>query len=170
MKALRVYISGAITGRASMEYMSQFADARKKLFQNGYEVVDPANTCYGLPDTFTHDDYMDICMVLLRKCDAIYMLDGWRDSVGANRELNYAREHGYILMGEIEGVTPITSKFKQGDTVTISNDYVGRFGRGTIAEVIKVLPKRIDDKNVCICPRESHIIDWYREEDLKPYE
>lgn len=93
MNVLRVYISGKITG--TTDYMERFSEAEKYLKSKGYEVVNPAKVNANLPETFTHRDYMCVCMAMLSCCDAIYMMNGYEDSEGAMQELKYAEIAGY---------------------------------------------------------------------------
>jgi hypothetical protein len=43
---------------------------------------------------------MDICLRLLDRCDTIYMLDGWQQSKGANREYGYALAKDMMIIKE----------------------------------------------------------------------
>lgn len=95
---MRVYISGKITG--TPDYLIRFEQAAKKLAKRGYEVVNPALVCLPLPTTFTHNQYMDVCMAALKACDAIYMLSGWEKSHGAKAECEWAMFNGLKIMSE----------------------------------------------------------------------
>lgn len=84
---MKIYISGKITGTS--DYMDRFAKAEKALRTKGWEVVNPAKECADLPKNLPWEEYMKHDVRLLAGCDAIYMLDGWRQSRGAclEREL-----------------------------------------------------------------------------------
>ena len=41
---------------------------------------------------------------LLRRCDAVWMVDGWRDSNGARREMELARQLGIPILYSREAV------------------------------------------------------------------
>lgn len=166
---MRIYISGAITGRPTDEYKAEFGEAERQLWDAGQEVINPARLDYICPDTFDHEDYMDICMILIRKCDAIYMLPSWRHgSRGAQRELDYALTHEYTLLGDIDGIKEIHPRFKPGDRVIITDNYAGRFNKGTEAIVAESKCKAlIGDKNILIRPDDGSITDWYDEDTLE---
>lgn len=85
---MRVYISGPITGLPYEEVEKAFNEAETRLKEQGYEVVNPLNN--GLPRESTWNDHMRADLKLLLDCDAIYMLDGWTNSKGAEIEFNLA--------------------------------------------------------------------------------
>lgn len=51
-------------------------------------------------DAFTHNEYMELCMLLLSKCDYIYLMKGWEESAGANMEYGYAVAADKIILKE----------------------------------------------------------------------
>lgn len=98
---MRIYISGPITGHKG--YMARFNEAEQILIDEGYaSIINPAWVNAQLPNDFSHEDYMRVCVAELECCDTIYMLNGWRDSKGANIEYAYAKSHGYNIMYESE--------------------------------------------------------------------
>ena len=95
---MKIYISGAITG--TDDYMERFAKAEKELTEQGYSVVNPAKVNSQLPEDTSCEDYMKMCFCMLDICEAIFMLQGWSKSCGANRELGYAMAKDMIIMYE----------------------------------------------------------------------
>lgn len=95
---MKVYISGPITGVAG--YMSRFEWAEAIWKDKGIYTINPARTNATLPEGTTHEGYMRISIALLRECDTIYMLKGWKESSGANEELQFAIDHGYTVLFE----------------------------------------------------------------------
>ena len=95
---MRVYISGPIT--KDKDFYEKFNNAETKLKEAGYEVVNPAKIGVLLPTSFTHGDYMDIDYALMQKCEVIYLLKGWKTSLGAVNELSYARQRGMKILYE----------------------------------------------------------------------
>lgn len=99
MKKQRVYISGAIT--SDPNYKEHFAKAVKELEAKGFSIVNPAEMDVVFPNA-EYETYMLMDLLVLSKCDSIYMLNNWRQSCGANREYGYALGRGMNIMYEQE--------------------------------------------------------------------
>ena len=86
----KIYISGPVTGIDN--YNENFSNAEEYLKDNGYKaVINPTKVNDILPEEYiSYEEYMKIDMSLLSICDTIYMLKGWENSRGANREYGYA--------------------------------------------------------------------------------
>lgn len=97
-----IYLAGPITGKPN--YQFAFDAAAFALRAQGWIVLSPVE----LPKGLTEAAYMDICLAMVRNADAILLLDGWEDSVGATCEralaqkLNLARFYG---MNEVPAVS-----------------------------------------------------------------
>lgn len=96
---MRIYLSGKITG--TDDYMARFQKAEQEWQDKGWEVINPAKTSATLP-ILRHCQYMEFDLVLLKFCDAIYMLDGWMDSEGALEEYRAAKGYGLQIIKEGE--------------------------------------------------------------------
>jgi hypothetical protein len=97
---LKIYISGVITG--TDDFMERFSIAQKKLERDGHEVVNPALVNSNLPKSTTYDEYMDMSFCMLKMCDAIYLLDGWKSSRGAKLELIFAVLNDKTILYEVK--------------------------------------------------------------------
>lgn len=93
----RIYISGPISN--TTDFQERFAKAQKKLEKDGYEVVNPA-TLDSTFSKFTYEDFMTLDILLLSRCNGIYMLKNWEQSKGANREYGFALGKGMKIMFE----------------------------------------------------------------------
>lgn len=95
----RIYISGPITGVP--DYMQRFMEVQKNLEESGYSVVNPALVNSNMPEETEYEEYMKMALTMLEMADGIYMMDGWRDSCGSNREYGYALGKGLpVLMAK----------------------------------------------------------------------
>ena len=95
---MKIYISGPITGVEG--YLKRFDLAENALVAAGYEVVNPAKVNRYLPESTTHDQYMEMSFVMLEMCDTVFFLEGWENSKGARMEFEYALERGYTMTFE----------------------------------------------------------------------
>lgn len=84
---MRVFISGQVTGLEKSVYEKNFNDAEEYLKSLGHEVSNPIRVCSHLnPNLHTWEHYMLASIEELFKCDAIFLLNGWRESTGARIE------------------------------------------------------------------------------------
>ncbi len=98
-----VYISGKMRGLKKATYEAHFRKATNELII--FHGVHPSmivNPCYigralqGLSD----ETILKLDLTVLEECDAIYMLDNWEDSHGAQEELKKAEELGLAIYYE----------------------------------------------------------------------
>lgn len=94
---MRIYLSGPIT--RDPDYKEKFKEAEKQIRRHMREsriveeinIVNPARISI---ENGTHAEYMDLCFILLEKCDMIFMIPGWEKSFGAAQEYGYAKAKG----------------------------------------------------------------------------
>ena len=96
---MKVFISGPMTGYKNFN-RRKFNRVARKLSKR-YTVLNPAV----LPDGLIYEQYQEICLAMLKDCDAIYMLKGWEKSKGAVIEWRYAMRNDKMVL--IEGVFEI---------------------------------------------------------------
>lgn len=84
----KIYISGKVTGLSQEQARAKFADAERLLSSVGFDVVNPLKN--GLEWDAAWDEHMVRDIQLLFPCDAIYMMDDWLDSTGAQIEYDIA--------------------------------------------------------------------------------
>ena len=109
MKAYKIYISGPMTDRrtdkVSKENIKAFYRAEQRLREAGNKyIVNPARVwacrfpwlyrIVGYRLTLWYD------LQLLKHCEAIYLLNGWKDSVGAYAEFKLAFRRNLYIMTE----------------------------------------------------------------------
>lgn len=95
---MRVYISGPITG--TDDYMERFTAVESQLIHEGCTVVNPAAIMEHMPPDTVYEEYMRLSIELLQMCDCIYMMRGWNESCGANREYGYALAKDKMIIRE----------------------------------------------------------------------
>ncbi len=80
-----VYLSGKISN--DPDFKRKFKEWEMHVFSLGArKVLNPAH----LPDGWDYDEYMEHCMVMVRRCDVIALLPCWSASKGAQAESAYA--------------------------------------------------------------------------------
>lgn len=90
---MKIYISGRISGRPIEEARAQFEGACDVVRRHAGNIpVNPFDN--GLPDDAPWIDHILADLKMLHECDAIYMLEGWRESTGATIEWDFARRTG----------------------------------------------------------------------------
>lgn len=97
MKALKVYISGKISGLESEVAKSKFLASESLLRSIG---MTPVNPLEGADLSNTWEQHMVRDIELLMGCNAILLLDNWNESRGARIEKLIAEERGMLIMYE----------------------------------------------------------------------
>lgn len=92
---MNIYISGPMRGVDN--YREKFERAKRIIEKGGHKAINPAglDLC-----GITREQILDMDLILLNLCDTIYMLKGWEESCGANREYGYALGKGLDIMFE----------------------------------------------------------------------
>jgi hypothetical protein len=93
LKAIKVYISGPISGRPDGNKLAFYSAACGILYY-GNTPVNPHDVGAHLPEGSSWLDYMRVDIPALLECDSIFMLRGWWRSRGARLEWVIARGLG----------------------------------------------------------------------------
>jgi len=110
---MKIYISGKITGLPPAEYMAEFNGAELQLRRAGFtDLVNPINL--GIDQNEDWKKAMDVCMAALETCDTIYMLESWKESFGARRELTRAMEKRFRVVFAPGGIEDLKQCRKTG--------------------------------------------------------
>ena len=102
MKNKRIYISGKMSGMAKEDYKKKFSNAEEYLEKLGFDVVNPSTVD---SDIIPYNDLLWADLRILMSCDAIYMLDNWKNSKGAKAEYYFADAIGLEILFENEVIT-----------------------------------------------------------------
>ena len=104
-----VYISGPMSGLPCFNFPNFFYWQRR-LEKTGWKVINTALIdCMKMLDgwRYTEDQWEEIvtedCRLIREEADAIFVLDGHKDSVGAKREIAEAEKKGLDIYWEVEG-------------------------------------------------------------------
>lgn len=95
---VKIYISGPISGLPLEPCILRFTAAELKMRKSGFETVNPF--VINKSRNRTWREYMVNDIKHLMHCDAIYMLDGWKNSKGARIEHFIATEMGIKIIYE----------------------------------------------------------------------
>jgi len=101
-----IYLSGPMTGHIQYNFQS-FQAAAARLREQGYEVLNPAETAGGCT-TLPRVTYMRIDMGYVSVADAVCVLPGWHRAEGAKLEVMEAQQlekpiHVYQHEGPVLG-------------------------------------------------------------------
>ena len=96
---MTIYISGKMTGLPQHEWMRNFHRAEMRLKACGHTVFNPSVLAVTFP-WMGYDQYMALDLTALSFCDGIYMLKNYKESKGAVRELEKAKEIGLKVLFE----------------------------------------------------------------------
>lgn len=104
-----IYVAGAYRGGSmnkTFQNIMKARDVAQRLWYQGWAVICPHTNSFfmdesneGSPEIFLPGD-----LEILSRCDAIYMLKGWRDSEGATGELDLAQKLGLDIYYERHAV------------------------------------------------------------------
>lgn len=95
---MKVYISGPMTGKPDYN-RAAFFRAAEALKKKGCYV--PVHTAW-MVDQLSRVDYMRMALQMMLTCDAIYLLKGWKTSLGALQEFSVAQLCGLKIITEEE--------------------------------------------------------------------
>lgn len=98
----KIYISGPVSG--TTDYEERFRVKENQL-EDSWKVVNPVKmfSQYAKGRIFpAYDDIIKKDLEFLAECNAIYMMDGWKNSNGCNIELERAKELRLAVIYENE--------------------------------------------------------------------
>ena len=97
-----IYISGRVSGTSDAR--ERFRRVEQRLRLQGWRVINPVRkTAHMNPAVTLWTEYMRVCLRLLTRCDAIYLMRGWRQSKGATVEQRLAVDLDLDIVMEEQG-------------------------------------------------------------------
>ena len=90
-----IYVSGAYTAKTKkliQKNIKLSEQVSKELYLLGWACITPHKNSAGFENftEFTYYDWIACDFEMLKRCDAIFMLDNWESSVGARAEYIFA--------------------------------------------------------------------------------
>lgn len=103
---LLIYLAGPITATATKsteDHVAAAVNVYLRLIRAGLPAFCPHLTA-AFPSAFgiLYDTWMAYDYAVLDRCNAVLMLDGWRESRGAMLEREYARQHGLTVYEDVD--------------------------------------------------------------------
>ena len=98
-----IYVAGKYRSKTEWgleENIRRAEAAAVKLWQQGYAVLCPHKNTAHFGGACPDETWLEGDIEILKRCDAIYMLKGWEDSLGACEELRIALEHNLEVIYE----------------------------------------------------------------------
>jgi hypothetical protein len=92
---MKIYLSGAIPNPLTPEARQRFEDAEKIWNDCGLEVINPLKN--GLPDTAPRAQHRACNRNMLATCDALYLIDGWKEDEDCETDLYDAADRGFDI-------------------------------------------------------------------------
>lgn len=96
-----IYVSGAIRAPSAWEMELNIRKAEEvmvELLKAGAAVHCPHTQGRFIADLIPWQDFIDIDLTILSRCDGIVMVEGWADSPGAKMERDWATEGGLPIL------------------------------------------------------------------------
>lgn len=94
-----IFISGPFRGRPNIEWNRQqnirrAEEAALHVWRSGAVAICPHKNTEHFDGAADDAIWLDGDLEILSRCDAIFMVQGWNTSQGAEAEVKFAREHG----------------------------------------------------------------------------
>lgn len=102
-----VYVAGAFRAKTQwgiMQNVRKAEEASLKLWKLGYAVICPHTMTQNFTGECSDEVWLNGCIELLKRADAIYLVDGWEKSEGSLVELNIAHDLGMAIIGRGDSI------------------------------------------------------------------
>jgi hypothetical protein len=102
-----VYVAGAYRGISIKENIENAERKSIELIRAGFAVITPHKNTAGYEQyedgkKITHQTWLDMDLVILKRCDLLYVLKASEESEGTQAEIAFAREHNIPIVEELE--------------------------------------------------------------------
>lgn len=109
-----IYVAGAYTGDVAGN-IGRAEAASIALIRNGWHVITPHKNTSGYEKyengtTIIKSTWLEMDLNILARCDAMYVMNGWRTSQGTRGEIDFATENDiptfYAEIYPVDGFSP----------------------------------------------------------------
>lgn len=98
----KIYIAGKYTGLKHADAVCKFAYTKTQLVAAGFAAIHIVVPTELVPEGTQYELAMEICISHMQRCGAVFMQYDWRESDGAKREHERAKELGKPIFEETE--------------------------------------------------------------------
>lgn len=114
MKCPLAYVAGKYSAHSIEQRDKNIAAADligRALVAKGYAAIVPHNntTAWEFDGRFTHETFMRLDLTILERCDLLVTVDDWKESVGAQREVLWAKDNGIPVYHSLSEVPDVES-------------------------------------------------------------
>lgn len=99
MKLPKCYIAGKISDLPEAEYTAKFAEAKQNVVAMGYIPVSPIELAHNHGKSW--EEFMKEDIAAMLQCDAVFAISNYRQSKGANIEVNLATLLGIKIIHQL---------------------------------------------------------------------
>jgi len=102
-----VYVAGAYRGKSTWDIHKNVLKAEEvglQLWKQGFVPIVPHKLTEFYQGECPDKVWLDGCIELLKRCDAIFMVDGWSTSRGAREELKIAEQLGMPIYSDLDKI------------------------------------------------------------------
>ncbi len=105
-----IYIAGPYRAKNHSQVIDNIYNARDaavELLRRGWGYICPHLNSGGLEQYgFSDDIFLDIGLEQMRRCDAVFVLDGWERSEGTKMEIKFAKAWRLPIYYQKDGYPP----------------------------------------------------------------
>jgi hypothetical protein len=98
-----IYIAGKYRAKTEWDLIENIRHAEQaaiQLWQQGWSVICPHKNTSHFGGLCEDSVWLDGDLEIMKRCDAVYALKGWEDSIGATIEVDVARQLGMEIIYE----------------------------------------------------------------------
>lgn len=121
-----IYVAGPYSG----DIAGNIKRAEKvsiRLIREGYDVITPHKNTAGYEryedENVTYETWMNLSLNILSRCDAIFVMNGSKQSKGTQREIKFAKFHNIEIINEKKNEWVIYSETELGVAYTVKRKF-----------------------------------------------